>query len=201
MSKPTPLFSSHFGLLHRTPDWSPRVVGLKAFGLAALPEDWTPAFAVIPAPDPIEDAGDTQMGLPVLVAEFFREALAPLFNRAARLLIVRSSASVEQLECRGWLESKLCEPSPDDVARVASEVFARGIQVLRKSAGVSGALALVIQEFKVPRLYGHLSNERRASQRSNRWLCEIETPTLRACFKIVGADVRRPFFLTKPFKI
>src|SRR5438105_352827 len=133
MSKPVLLFSSHFGLLHQPLDWSAPVVGLKAFGLKALPEDWTPAFAVIPATVPVEEARDPQRGSQVLAAEFFREALAPLFNRTARRLIVRSSASAEEIECRGWLESKLCEASPDDVARVASEVLARGVEVLRNS--------------------------------------------------------------------
>ena len=184
MSKPTVLFSPHFGHLNHEGDWSAHTVGLKAMGLLSLPREWTPAFVVIAAPDFLQNTRVAEGAAPIVTTDFLRDALAPLFNRMPRRLIVRSSASVEQIECRGWLESKVCESTPDDVARVASEVFVHAARTLRSSVGESGAIAFVAQEYKTPRLYGHLSNERRVSHRSNRWLCEIETPTIAGAPKL-----------------
>src|SRR5438128_365318 len=92
-------------------------------------------------------ADNTESASRVLSAGLLGEALAPIFSRTPHRLIVRSSARVEQIEFRGWLESRICESTPDDVARVASEVFAHGARTLRSSAGESGAMALVIQEY------------------------------------------------------
>jgi predicted house-cleaning noncanonical NTP pyrophosphatase (MazG superfamily) len=39
-------------------------------------------------------------------------------------------------------------------------------------------VASVVQQFEQPKLYGHLSNERRVSRNRNRWLCEIESPVV-----------------------
>jgi len=39
-------------------------------------------------------------------------------------------------------------------------------------------VALIVQQFEEPKLYGHLSNERRVSRSRNRWLCEIESPVV-----------------------
>jgi predicted house-cleaning noncanonical NTP pyrophosphatase (MazG superfamily) len=62
-------------------------------------------------------------------------------------------------------------------------------------------MALVVQEFKLPRLYGHLSNERRVSQRSNRWLCEIETSAIAGSPKLFRFNVKASArgLVTKPF--
>jgi predicted house-cleaning noncanonical NTP pyrophosphatase (MazG superfamily) len=162
---------------------------LKAAGLFSLPDDWTPAFAVIIPSDAPLPAEESEIRSASLQTEYFREALSPLFNRSPRRLIVRSSASSEEIECRGWLESKQCDPSPEDVARVVSEVLGHGAPVVRNTTGAGAKMVVVVQEFKAPRLYGHLSNERRVTHHSNRWLCEIETPTVAGAPKLSWFNV------------
>src|SRR2546426_10342785 len=102
MSKLTALFSPHFDERHRKADWSAQVVGLKASGLMSLPKEWTPAFAVIPMGDPNQTLDNKEAMSRVFTAGALRHALAAIFSRASQRLIIRSSASAEQIECRGW---------------------------------------------------------------------------------------------------
>ena len=143
MSKLIVLFSSHFNHLHRISDWKLPLVGLKALGLSRLPQDWTPPFAVIGSSEITEVSPEREGGIQPFRPNYLSDILTPLFSRTASRLIVRSSASVEHIECRGWLESKQCDPTSDDVSRVSAEIVSHGMRVLRNASGNPSPMALV----------------------------------------------------------
>src|ERR1035441_1295266 len=92
-------FSHHFTARFRVEDWSSDLVGLKALGLVTLPKEWTPPFLVIPAPV----MGQTKNGERALEAVLRDDALEALLSRSPSRLIIRSSATTENIENRGWL--------------------------------------------------------------------------------------------------
>lgn len=180
MGQPEIILSAHYGAEPSSGVWEASSVGLKARELAFLPIDWTPPFAVIPASSLAQVGRGVAQLLNWLQTDSIKEVLAPLLVDTQQRLIVRSSASVERLECRGWLESRTCTASLYDLAAAVAAVVDNSRQVLQKESAEENpaTLSVLIQHYKYPKLYGHLSNERRVTLRSNRWLCEIETSTV-----------------------
>src|SRR5262245_37477521 len=150
MSQPSVLFSSHFTPSSRNLEWDSEIVGRKASGLDSLPAVWTPPFAVLTGLSPLD--GRFEKSLQLVDVAFVRDNFAPLLALRPRRLIVRSSASAEHIECRGWLESKQTDPSPEQVARVVSDVFFHDLRLVADGKDTSSSLALIVQEFKTPRL-------------------------------------------------
>jgi predicted house-cleaning noncanonical NTP pyrophosphatase (MazG superfamily) len=160
------VFSPHFGGDVRPELWTAPAVGLKALGLLSLPIPWTPSFAVIPSLAVDNAFRNT---------DFSATHLGPLLQTPTGRLIVRSSATAEDLQARGWLESRVCDARPEDIRIAVEEVAGRAAKMLAES---ESHLGIVIQYYIPPILYGHLSNERRVTPIVGDWLCEVETATL-----------------------
>lgn len=110
MSEALTLRSHHFSTENEYSDWTREEVGLKAVGLIHLPITWTPQFIVI-----------TNTAFNRWKESFSREelrdslalGLAPILDSELGQVIVRSSASAESMDCRGWLESVHCGATRD----------------------------------------------------------------------------------------
>ena len=174
----------HFSAEIDRSEWRREAVGLKAVGLVQLPVTWTLPFMVITT------AAFNRWKETSLKAELRNSltiGLAPIIGHEPGRLIVRSSASAENIDCRGWLESVRCTATEDDVLDTADRVWARAKGTPRVAEKGFG---LVVQQFKIPKLHGHLSNERRVSGKRDVWLCEVETP-------MAGAEAKAIRFLAK----
>jgi predicted house-cleaning noncanonical NTP pyrophosphatase (MazG superfamily) len=169
----------HFSAKSERSEWRREEVGLKAVGLVNLPITWTPPFIVITTAafklwKESSSIGELRKSLAF--------GLAPILGAEPRRLIVRSSASAENIDCRGWLESVVCAATCDDVLRGADKVWARANNTPKI---VADGFGLVVQQFKAAKLHGHLSNERRVSRNRDVWLCEVETPMAGAATKAI----------------
>jgi predicted house-cleaning noncanonical NTP pyrophosphatase (MazG superfamily) len=136
--------------------------GVKAVGLAALPPDWTPGFAVFGTATPDRIDGD-----PSLLGEI--GAALRTVALGSDGVIVRSSSVAENLSGRGSLDSVRCAADPREIRRAMGTIAARAGQ-----GGVS-QVAYVIQSWLPAQASGHLSNERRVSERGTRWRWELES--------------------------
>lgn len=145
---------------------SPDDVGVKATGLFALPEEWTPPFFVVAAD--LHEAWKINEFPPKAwsspSSRFQRELRRVAEGR--QLVIVRSSSLGEDWIDRGLYESKLAVASPNDVLKAITEIW--------ESTDVEVSLPLIVQAAQRRQAYGHLSNERRVSKRRTEWLCELE---------------------------
>lgn len=140
---------SHVGI-------TPELVGLKAFGLACLPQTWTKPFFVIesdttPTPEQLQRAA-TNVGLSL-----------------SKNLILRSSGSHETIDRRGSLDSRAC--SGDSILSTLKSLRE---DISNNSTVLTGSIHWILQEQAIPRLKGHLSNERRIAEKKRDWVVEIE---------------------------
>src|ERR1700722_1204042 len=176
----------HFSAKSDCSDWPREEVGLKAMGLAQIPVTWTPPFVVITTAafnrwKEKSSLGELRTSLAL--------GLAPILGHEAGRLIVRSSAAAESIDCRGWLESVVCAATYDDLLRGAEKVWARAESTPKI---VADGFGLVVQQFKTPKLHGHLSNERRVSRNQDVWLCEVETPMAGAATRTIRFRAKSP---------
>lgn len=151
------------GLITLSPDEvTAQAVGIKGFGLAAIPQPWCSPFLAI----------DANVGLPKWqpstqdLLSFLAFAGVP----ATGELIVRSSGTDETLAQRGRLDSRTA--NVDNLVAIVRELAAS------VPADVVGAVHWIVQEKLPTRRQGHLSNERRLKYEKRDWLVEKEaSPT------------------------
>jgi len=86
-------------------------------------------------------------------------------------LIVRSDAKDEGLEQRGLLKSIRCDGTVEAIFSASIEVFKAASQAQMRMPA-----SLIVQVFCPPILSGYLSNERRVSETTRGWICEIDSP-------------------------
>jgi predicted house-cleaning noncanonical NTP pyrophosphatase (MazG superfamily) len=140
--------------------------GQKAAGLAQLPKDWVPPYVVLTT------SGTTAMGEGKgLPRGRSYKSLTTLLRTAPRGVIVRSSAVGETIAERGAYESSECDSSPAAVERTAQTIL-----VAARKQDPDCEMAIIVQRFEDRHATGHLSNERRVSERPRRWFCEVELP-------------------------
>lgn len=148
------------------------MLGTKATGLLLLPPNWVPPYVVLTTAlhrgwqDGTlrrgwlrREVSDVSMG----------SAVAAVFS--GNEVIVRSSGVQETLEERGRMMSLLAPPDYEHIETTAEECW-RAAQDVAPGA----PMALIVQMWKPPRLLGHLSNERRVSERHDSWLVEAFEP-------------------------
>jgi predicted house-cleaning noncanonical NTP pyrophosphatase (MazG superfamily) len=99
-------------------------------------------------------------------------------------LIVRSDARGEGLEQRGLLKSIRSDGTVEAIFSASMGVFKAASE-----AGITTPVSLIVQVFCPPILSGYLSNERRVSEVTRGWICEIASPTQLA--KQIGPRVLR----------
>ena len=155
-----------------------RIIGRKAAGLAVLPADWTPPFAVIEAD--LYERWRTSAGQ---AANSIIDAVADLAAAEARKwpaewdrgVTVRSSATDETLSERGANQSVELAADYDGamVSRAIKQVYESFA-----SSGATGAMAVIVQARVACIALGHISNEQRVSKTINQWVWEYEPPDL-----------------------
>jgi len=136
------------------PAVNPETVGLKAWGLASIPQAWTKPYFVV--------SGDAEPS-----AEALKQALSSTGLESASELFVRSSGAKESIEARGSLISKACR----------AEQLLNTLAELRRSPFVTSATSAVhwvVQEHIIVDTKGHLSNERRVAHDKRDWVAETE---------------------------
>ncbi|MBZ5701167.1 MAG: nucleoside triphosphate pyrophosphohydrolase [Acidobacteriia bacterium] len=87
-------------------------------------------------------------------------------------LIVRSDAREEGLEQRGLLKSIRCDGTVEAIFSASIGVFKAASE-----ARMTTPVSLIVQVYCPPILSGYLSNERRVSEVTRGWICEIASPT------------------------
>src|ERR1019366_5840083 len=85
--------------------------------------------------------------------------------------IVRSSAKHETFEERGYYESSKGDILSSNLFDVIKEIWNNNIPYFERYS--ENTFAVIIQQFIQPKLFGHLSNERRISRNITSWLIEI----------------------------
>lgn len=158
--------------------WPRDLVGLKALGLYSVPLPWQPRFFVLSAElvcllaDHLSEGSREPLSfLPKTVRDRLVASLKYLTADRWPELIVRSSAVGETVAKRGELTSRKCQATLQGLVHATSKIVQFTGELAQRRE-----LALIIQKY-VPlrRASGHLSNERRVSQRRTNWLVEFES--------------------------
>ncbi|MBT9523419.1 MAG: nucleoside triphosphate pyrophosphohydrolase [Dechloromonas sp.] len=149
------------------PAVQPELVGLKAFGLACLPDVWVPPFCVLDQAF-VQHVVSTQN---VALVEKYLNTLE--WFRAPELdeFIVRSSATHETIRSRGALVSHRSSKA---------QLLEALTRCIRETSESEGDVHWLVQPYVSPIHQGHLSNERRISLAKRDWLLEFESKGLAA---------------------
>lgn len=140
----------------------PELVGLKAFGLACLPDVWVPPFCVL-----------DQSFVRHVVS---KSDIALLLNQLSLMgwyqadpaceLIIRSSAVHETIHSRGALVSH--RSTRDELLETLE-------RCLSETCNSEHPVHWLVQPYVVPIRKGHLSNERRIALAKRDWILEFES--------------------------
>lgn len=160
--------------------WRPDIVGVKAFGLGRIPPEWTPEFFVVSTAAQEEWRCSGEDAKTLLTKDPAYSVRLSELRRYSSSIIVRSSGAGETLEERGLHDSYRC--SADEVA------CASAVQKVWLGASESGMAALV-QRYIPTVSNGHLSNERRVSERETEWMYEVGDTAHR--ISVRSSDFRR----------
>lgn len=147
-------------------------VGTKAAGIQKLPAAWVPSFIVLTAGfgRQLSERPGWFGRLQETGPSYVRAAFADLL-RAPRLL-VRSSACGESIADRGALVTLESPPMPSAIERTVDRAWRYNFETLDNERRDDASLALMIQVRVQSRRYGHMSNERRVSERHDSFLVE-----------------------------
>lgn len=85
-------------------------------------------------------------------------------------IIIRSNITNEDISCRGQFDSLISENSYDDFLVKLSNL----IQKYFENKGSLHGFSVIVQEYIASETIGHLSNERRISERHRGWLIDYE---------------------------
>lgn len=137
-------------------DLTPKIVGLKAFGLACVPQEWTSPFFVVSGKRPPDSSS--------LEYAIHATGIPPGVD-----LLIRSSGVNESIDQRGNLVSISCAPNQLSIK----------IQELATKLDEQGKchpcdINWVIQAEIKSVAKGHLSNERRIAEDKRDWVAETE---------------------------
>ena len=148
------------------------IFGIKAAGLLILPDAWCPPFIAFSKSHFHEWKRNRWINLEPNQAEI-SEWMTFARDSECNGFIVRSSGVSETLKDRGaHLSVKL---SSEADLRHVTEAMAK-IFLHCENINAADSMAIVLQVFVKPELYGHLSNEIHVSPSRNRWKYETEYP-------------------------
>jgi len=133
-------------------------VGLKAYGLLALPEQWVPPFFVVHSEAIAKAGGEREL------AALCKTAIER--TKLGQDLIVRSNGTAETMRQRGRLISEHC------IAEKVAEVLHRLANEVTKLT--SARVHWLVQQAFRPARKGHLSNERHLVYEPRDWVVEVE---------------------------
>jgi len=145
-------------------------VGAKAAGLFLLPRIWVPPFLVVTSSfHSVFDEIET-ITLSEALRQDERQLLETFLHWPSQTggrpskVLVRSNSPSESLRDRGTYRSYLADSTLEGIADA--------IRALRRSVDQDQVMCLILQVPIEPGLMGHMSNERRVTADSNRWLIE-----------------------------
>jgi predicted house-cleaning noncanonical NTP pyrophosphatase (MazG superfamily) len=166
---------------HENVDRLKGLIGDKAAGLVGIPDSWTPPFIILPTYAQTQWSADPKRLVDDLAVDPVLNGFFGSHSESFPSAIVRSSAVHETLDDRGLYESIRCEFTKPEVLRTVGTIWSK----LSKFAEITDdsrplRMALLIQPLIKQQLLGHLSNERRVSNRATVWVCEIESSTMEA---------------------
>ena len=160
------------GLLNTETPRDPREAGGKAIGLTSLPGGWTPPFVVLGRAFHrrwIASGRSAERALPDVGEESAIQELLSAARDSRSDVIVRSNSPVEAWNRhRGRFKSVVIGPDRLMLSQAIDEVMSQGT--------ASTPVFAVIQLHVRSRVAGHLSNERRVSERAASWLVEEVEP-------------------------
>ncbi len=139
-------------------------VGWKAYGLSAVPADWSTAFFVVDA-DCLDGATEA------LLNKWVEDCLRRIGAAPDTLFLVRSSGTAETVRERGRLITE--QSVATDIVRTIRSLTARLPHTN------SGRIHWIVQPYITARSCGQLSNERRISYESRDWIVEAEPSQVR----------------------
>lgn len=161
-------------VLHR--NLSNKLIGGKARGFKLLKDypRWIPEFFVLSSRFILDHLTSHKN---VLIKKVLKQSLFELLSNknhhifsVPKQLLVRSSAEHESIDNRGEHESFPCSSSIDELSELITNIYLDW----NDSAHSGQSLSLIIQEYIQVRAKGHLSNERRVSERDRDWLVDYE---------------------------
>lgn len=144
-------------------------IGRKAMGLVYCDPSQTPPFFIITS-----SLYRTWLNNPSQAKEILQEILSSyvnLLSNNSKTFIVRSSAKYETFDERGYYKSSSGNIKYNRLFQNIIELWDANISNIKKYEG--NEFAIIIQEYIVPKMAGHLSNERRISRNKTEWLIEI----------------------------
>ena len=140
-------------------DITPKLVGLKAYGLAAIPPVWTRPFFVVTA-DFVRETNPRELG------SWLCRAVAEAGLHKDGQFLVRSSGIAETIEQRGSLVSETAT-----LDSLAPTLLSLADRIPPEKAP---QVHWIIQELVATQGRGQLSNERRLRREKRDWLLEVE---------------------------
>ncbi|WP_339713814.1 nucleoside triphosphate pyrophosphohydrolase [uncultured Kriegella sp.] len=155
-------------------------IGGKAMGLFSIPKKWTLPFLVFTKnfykswtknPD-VENIINDFSNIDKEILIYF---LRNIISNNSRIFI-RSNSPFEDISLRGKYQSIIVSNSIENISEKISELL---------NSTNSDPMFLILQECISPGLPGHMSNERRISEKANRWMVEI-------------SDQNQEFIVSKP---
>lgn len=170
-------------------EWVVELVGGKGAALVSLPEAWVPSYGVITT-----EAHSRWLGLRERVGSLAaaRNALADVsasdlraLSAGSARLIVRSSATQESLGERGLHRSVETGDSKEQVASACKLVWDASLHE-------PGKMAVLVQPLIKSLASGHLSNERRLTQKKSDWVCQIDSGVVESRCHRVRAEKTDP---------
>jgi len=149
------------------------IIGMKAAGLAQLPQPWVPPYLIVTSSlyrQWLSSNSEERATLLDGTSQRLVALCSDRWNASWRKgIVVRSSSTDESLNSRGAYDSRElpADFSADAIRRSISAIFSDFA-----SKNTIGSMAIVVQARVELSHAGHLSNERRVSKTVNQWLCE-----------------------------
>jgi predicted house-cleaning noncanonical NTP pyrophosphatase (MazG superfamily) len=165
------ILSPHFGEQQANKNISEDFIGQKAIGLLETPPSLVPPFIVISSHlfnvwhrENQEKAGQ--------ILRDILDVILTKFNKfSIDKFIVRSSAKYESFDEKGYYSSSPGGIASKDLEEIIYETWFKNVANVERFK--DNQFAIIIQQFEKPFLTGHVSNERRISRNTNKFLYEI----------------------------
>jgi predicted house-cleaning noncanonical NTP pyrophosphatase (MazG superfamily) len=146
-----------------------KIVGLKASNLYQF-KNVSPEFIVLSS-DFYNDLKNSEFIFSENYNKVISEISKLLQKKQFDKVILRSSCTSEELKDRGKF---LTEISSSSVSSIKSTLLTIYNDFNKSNKDENRSLAIIIQEYKIPKVQGHLSNERRVDKSEKVWIIERE---------------------------
>ncbi|MGN6350539.1 MAG: hypothetical protein ACTHL3_03650, partial [Candidatus Nitrosocosmicus sp.] len=165
------ILSPHFNIPQDNKETSINNIGQKAQGLLNTPHVIIPPFIIITTD--LFDYWNTvnQEEAEKRLQGILNEVIGLFDERNVTKFIVRSSAKYESLNERGHYESSAGDLSKESLIDTIKELWYNNAKMIQQFPG--NRFCTIIQQYITPIYSGHVSNERRISRGTNKFLLEV----------------------------